>query len=106
MPETSFNEGGKQRPPDCDYLKNLILDGRKTECGRVIILVLLSGLTCSCGDLPCSGEGYYRWLQSSLWKPECMQLFVSYNLGYIHSGLNSSNPLETDILLPHSHIPS
>lgn len=39
-------------------------------------------------------------------KPESVQLFVSYNLGYIHSGLNSSNPLETDILLPHSHIPS
>lgn len=59
MPETSFNKAGMQRPPDCDYLKNLILDGRKTECGGVIILVLLSGWTCSCGDLPRSGEGYY-----------------------------------------------
>lgn len=35
MPETSFNEAGKQRSPDCDYFKNLILDG---------------GLTLRCGD--------------------------------------------------------
>ena len=66
MPETSFNKAGMQRPPDCDYLKNLILDGRKTECGGVIILVPLSGLTCSCGDLPCSGEGYYLPVASAL----------------------------------------
>lgn len=28
MPETSLSEAGKQRPPDCGDLKNLILDGR------------------------------------------------------------------------------
>ena len=71
----------------------------------MMILVLFHGPTCiteTCDMLLLTG-GFSLDSRSS---GVLALFFVSYNLGYIHSGSNSSNPLETDILLPHSHIPS
>lgn len=114
MPDTSCNEAGEQQSPDCDYLKNLILEGRmdykvpwseRRDCSG-----MYSGAF--------QPSALQPWRPATLSRRFCtngfsldfgncglLSVFVSCDLGYIHSLPNSSNLLETDIRLPHSHIP-